>query len=205
MPKITKYSRTVGAVRKTPTESVRRLCGIFYRDHHERVFDLCLFLVKDREQAWDLGQEAFLKAMVHWDDFQQRSQRLTGLLAIARNACLTHLRSRKHRLIRHEEMERAVDSRPPECNPEEKWISGIVFDRTLGRVNFRTRTILTKYYRHCFNHEEIAQDLGLSRAAVSKALLKVKAWWALECPMRTFPGIEPKVRHVGIRRRTPGY
>lgn len=66
-----------------------------YRFHRERVYSLCLSMVKDPVQAEDLTQEAFLAALREIREFRGQSAFSTWLRQVTRNTVLMRMRKKK--------------------------------------------------------------------------------------------------------------
>ncbi len=69
-----------------------------YSDHHAAIYNLCARVLCDREEAKDLTQEVFIKAFDHFraPGVEPVVKLRPWLYRVATNACLNHLRSRKH-------------------------------------------------------------------------------------------------------------
>lgn len=63
--------------------------------HQDRIYAVCLRMLRDAESARDAAQEAFLKAWKALPRFEGRSRFSTWLHRIAMNVCLSMLRSNK--------------------------------------------------------------------------------------------------------------
>ena len=74
--------------------SARASVDELFRRHQARVVAWCTRTTGDREAALDLAQEVFLMAYRYLDSFQGNSKFPTWLFTIARNRCLTHLKTR---------------------------------------------------------------------------------------------------------------
>jgi len=67
------------------------------KTHKDRVFDFCVRMVSDREEAFDLTQEIFVSIHLHLDKFRQDSKLSTWIFRIAKNHCLNRLKYLKRR------------------------------------------------------------------------------------------------------------
>ncbi len=75
------------------------------RLHQDRIFSICMKMLRDRDAAADLTQDTFVKVIQGLDSYDGRSKLSTWLTRIAMNACLSHLRAQK--LRRHASLEDA--------------------------------------------------------------------------------------------------
>jgi RNA polymerase sigma-70 factor, ECF subfamily len=69
----------------------------FVRSHQDRVYDFCVRMVADREEAFDLTQEIFISIHQHLDKFRADAKLTTWTYRIARNHCLNRLKYLKRR------------------------------------------------------------------------------------------------------------
>lgn len=65
--------------------------------HQKQVYNLCLRLSGSPEDAYDLSQEAFIKAWRGLAQYQFGAEFSTWLYRLTRNVCIDHLRQRKRR------------------------------------------------------------------------------------------------------------
>lgn len=65
--------------------------------HQRRLYNICLRLVGNRDDAAELTQEALLKALRHIDGFRGTAQIATWLTRIVTNEAISHLRRRRLR------------------------------------------------------------------------------------------------------------
>lgn len=68
-----------------------------------RIFSICVRMVRDRETASDLTQDAFIKVIKGLDTFDERAKLSTWVYRVTMNVCLSKLRSEK--LRRHASLE----------------------------------------------------------------------------------------------------
>jgi len=176
-----------------------------YRRHRAQIQAMCLGMVGNRQEAMELCQDAFLLAMRKWGSFESRSERLTWIFAIARNACLNHLRRRVCHARRMESFRReeAGSSLSLRGDPEAQLVSGILFDQTLARVGHSTRRVLIRYYKDGLNRSEIAVELGVTPSAVSKLLIQMESAWRLGRMSRYRPR-KTKIPITGLDKPSEG-
>lgn len=65
--------------------------------HQRRIYNVCLRMVSNRDDAAELAQDAMLKIIQHIGDFQGNSRIGTWMIRIAMNLSISHLRKRKLR------------------------------------------------------------------------------------------------------------
>lgn len=65
------------------------------REHEDRVFSICLRMLRDREAALDATQDTFVTVFRKADTFAGRSAFSTWLYRVAVNTCYDHARKRK--------------------------------------------------------------------------------------------------------------
>ncbi|HEX2154165.1 MAG TPA: RNA polymerase sigma factor SigM [Acidimicrobiia bacterium] len=75
----------------------RRAFDELMRRHEDRVFAVCLRIMRHREAALDAVQDTFLTAFRKADQFRGDAQFSTWLYRIAVNTCYDHLRRSKRR------------------------------------------------------------------------------------------------------------
>lgn len=67
------------------------------RSHQDRVFDFCVRMMSDREEAFDLTQEIFVSVHQHIGEFRHDARLSTWIFRIARNHCLNRLKYLRRR------------------------------------------------------------------------------------------------------------
>lgn len=71
--------------------------GDLIERYQHRVFAICMKMVRDRELASDLTQDAFIKVIKGLDSFDERARLSTWVYRVTVNVCLSKLRSEKLR------------------------------------------------------------------------------------------------------------
>ena len=75
---------------------------------HKRLYNICLRMVSNRDDAAELTQDAMLKIVEHIGDYNGKSQITTWMIRIAMNLCISHLR--KQKLRRHPSLDAPIAS-----------------------------------------------------------------------------------------------
>lgn len=70
---------------------------VLVREHQDRVFDFCLRMVGDREEASDLVQEIFVSVHQNLGKFREDSKLSTWIFRISKNQCINRLKYLKRR------------------------------------------------------------------------------------------------------------
>jgi len=168
----------VGAVHAEDSSHFEELV----RSHEARVFRLALSITRNREDAEDATQRAFLKAFEHIGQFRGDSLFSTWLIRIATNEALQVLRRRREH-VSLDEFPSAIEAwqdcglRQPEPTPEqscaqaELW--GIML-KMLAKLDNKYKMVLVLRYLE-FSAEDTAQLLRLSTSAVKARLLRARS------------------------------
>jgi RNA polymerase sigma-70 factor, ECF subfamily len=153
----------------------------FYEEHVWEVYGFFGYRVGSREDAEDLTQLTFERALKAWDRFDEtRASASTWLMTIARNLLVDHYR---HRSSRREEPRDPNDPARPEpaSDPPQDRSLGISpeLEGALGMLDERQRELIALRYGADLSGAEIAELTGLSLANVqqiaSRALRKLRS------------------------------
>lgn len=162
-----------------------------YREHKNRVFRICLRIVRNEPLAEDLSQEVFLQVYRKLHTFRQESAFSTWLYRVARNVVFMYLRKRRVPEVSLEQMlqphsEERPQSELGKLGKEDPWLRS-----TLDRLGLQAAVAeLAPGYRRVFllhdvmgyEHREVAQAVGCS-VGNSKSQLH-KARQRLQCAMQ---------------------
>jgi RNA polymerase sigma factor (sigma-70 family) len=145
--------------------------GETYEDELARVYGYVAYQVMDPDEAEDLTQQTFERALAHWDQFDDRRATVTTwLLAIARNLIVDHYRARSRRPqtmpiedVAEAELHAAHDRGPPlGIGPE--------LEHALSALGERERELIALRYGADLSGPQIASLTGLSVANVQQIL-----------------------------------
>lgn len=143
-----------------------------YDRYHQKVFGICLYFLKDREEAKDASHDVFIKAFRAWGGFEWKCDPLTWIGAIAKHECFSRrMRHRRH-LERRAEMalENAWES---EESGDELVLHRLRLEKVLPEIRGQLREIL-RLAMDGLNHREIANRMGVSRVAITRRLTRFK-------------------------------
>lgn len=135
-----------------------------YRSYASMVFNLCLRMVGNREEAEDLAQEVFLRIHRHLGRFSGRSALKTWIYRVTINYCRSKL-SRKRwfmRSIKEEDEEGGVQLEDTARGPE---------DQTLAHDDARTVMKALLQVKPKFREAVVLRDLeGMSYDEIAEVL-----------------------------------
>lgn len=138
------------------------------------MYNICLRMVGTQVEAEDVMQEAFLNAFIKIDTYQGVVSFGAWLKKIVINRSLDHLKKRK---IKFEELNEKI----PDEEPVNIDISEIQMEKLKNAIQQLPdgyRVVLSLYLLEGYDHEEIAQILGItnvsSRSQYMRAKLKLR-------------------------------
>jgi RNA polymerase sigma-70 factor (ECF subfamily) len=138
-----------------------------------QVYTLAYRLVGDRHEAEDVAQEAYLRVFRSLRGFRQEARFETWLYRIVTNAAFSHLR-RKGRFgaVLAEGQESAVEE--PEVRPVEAALDRDEVKRALQGLTPGARMVVVLKDVYGLSCQEIADEMGLSEAAVKVRLHRAR-------------------------------
>lgn len=153
------------------------------KQYEKMVYNLCLKMTGDREEAFDLSQETFIKAWHAISLFQFESKFTTWICRIASNTCIDFLRKQK----KHKNL--SLTSLDDEDNTYEKDIADSEFDPALMaektadqeavQMAFRNlpdqdRLILSLRAVEDMSYQEIGEALDLKPGTVKSRIARAR-------------------------------
>lgn len=161
-------------------KAFRELVDAYSKD----LFNLCLNIVTNTEDAEDLAQESFIQAYHSINTFREGSQLKTWLYRIAINKCYDHLRWKKRK--------KRFGIMQPLFNKEDEPIEipsnfqhpGIVSDnKEMAKVLFAAieslpdnqQTAFVLYEMQGMDYNQIAETMELSVSAIESLLFRARA------------------------------
>ena len=151
--------------------------------YERKIFRLTMNITRNREDAEDAMQDAFMKAYSHLSGFQEDSRFYTWLVRIAANEALMRLRKRRpNQFSIDEPVEGEDDLMPREIedwgpSPEQRFaqteLHGIL-DQVIDQLDPDFRTVFVLRDIEELSTEETAATLGISVPAVKSRLLRAR-------------------------------
>jgi RNA polymerase sigma-70 factor, ECF subfamily len=145
-----------------------------YNRYHQKVFGICLYFLKDREEAKDASHDVFIKAFRAWKDFEWKCDPLTWIGAIAKHDCFSRRQRVKKQGDRRAQL--AVEEETLQnCEPDEDLVlHRMRLEKIMPDVRGKLREILRLSLEQGLNHREIALQMGVSRVAITRRLTRFK-------------------------------
>ena len=152
-------------------------------DNQNRIYSLAVRLAGDREEAFDLAQEAFVKAWQGLPAFQGESSFATWIYRLATNVCIDYLRKQKRR--RQVESEVSLDDEELSWTEPADWSQdphrqlerseqGRALARGLEALPEQQRQILVLRELSGLSYQEIAEKLNLDLGTVKSRIARAR-------------------------------
>jgi RNA polymerase sigma-70 factor (ECF subfamily) len=147
------------------------------------VFGLCYRMLSHRQDAEDVAQETFLRALRAIAGFDTARPLRPWLLEIAANRCRTALaqRARRPGFSSAEPVEDRVDPRPGLADPED--LAGEL-ERGLQGLRPDYRLVFALYHEQNLSYEEIAQTVARPVGTIKTWLHRARAQLAEDLSRR---------------------
>jgi len=168
--------------------------------HQRRVYAVALGIVKDRDLAWDVSQEAFVRVHQHLAEFRDEASFSTWIHRITARVAIDVLR--KERPSRRSDVADVPESVLKEAapgvlatalgtDPQEtvlrRELSGCLMD-ALQQLPDLHRTILVLREMDGLSYEELAERLGIPRGTVMSRLFHARK--KMQALLTSYAGID---------------
>lgn len=142
------------------------------------VINLAYSYVKDRMQAEDIAQEAFIKAFTHLDQFHQQSSLKTWIYRITINCAKDYLRSSFFRRFFPSDEPLAKAQGHFSSSAEEEVFAALekkVIWNAVFQLPLKYREVILLFYREGFAISDIAEILTIGESSVRTRLRRARA------------------------------
>lgn len=146
------------------------------RRYRNEVYALCFYFTRNREDAWDLSQEVFIKAWRALSRFRGDSSFKTWLMRIAANHSKDHLKKRRIQLTEYDDALQVPDNRDnrtPRSEAEAKEI-GTAIDAAVRQLppKLQMAFILREYQG--LSYQEMAEVMACNMGTVMSRLFNAR-------------------------------
>ena len=141
-----------------------------YKVYYKPMYNVCLRMVGNAVEAEDVMQEALLRAFTKIDTYEGVVSFGAWLKKIVINRSLDLLKKRK---VKFEE----INEKIPDEEPEQLVISEIHMEhlkKAIQQLPDGYRVVLTLYLLEGYDHEEIAQILGITNVSSRSQYMRAK-------------------------------
>ncbi|HAQ18909.1 MAG TPA: RNA polymerase [Prolixibacteraceae bacterium] len=160
------YQEVIERCRKGDTKAQFELYKLYYKP----MYNICLHMVGNAVDAEDVMQEAFLKAFTKIDTYEGKVSFGAWLKRIVINRSLDHLKKRK---VKFEELNEKISDEVPD-RIEISEIQMEKLKKTIQQLPDGYRVVLSLHLLEGYDHEEIAQILGITNVSSRTQFLRAK-------------------------------
>ncbi|HJU03103.1 MAG TPA: sigma-70 family RNA polymerase sigma factor, partial [Actinomycetes bacterium] len=145
---------------RAATGGDRGAFAAIYDRYADRLHDFCWGLLRDRDEAADATQDAFLVAAERLGQLRDPERLRPWLYAVARSQALRRIRARSREAPEEEMTDHPDPATGPEQAAERSDLRQLVWDAAAGLSN-RDRALLDLHLRHGLEGAELAQAMGI--------------------------------------------
>jgi len=145
-----------------------------YKLYYKAMFNTSLRLVNDRMEAEDVMQEAFLSAFRNLDSYKEEVSFGAWLRKIVINRSLDVLKKRRVQFELIDERKAVIAEEQESFTFEDAVQKVAEIKQVIAEMPDNYRILITLYLIEGYDHEEIAQILGMTNAAVRTGYSRAK-------------------------------
>jgi len=146
------------------------------RRYRNEVYGLCWYFTRNREDAWDLSQEVFIKAWRALNRFRGDSSFKTWLMRIAANHCKDHLKKRRLDTASFDDALQAPDTESS-ANPSETAVSnelGAAIDAAVQQLPAKHQMAFVLREYKGLSYQEMAEVMQCNVGTVMSRLFNAR-------------------------------
>lgn len=153
----------------------RKAFADFYRSTSSVLHGMCLSLLRNRDEAQDVLQEAYIQVWHHAGEYHaDRGTPMTWVMSIARYRCLDAMRRRRHDSAYDEVEHDCADESMGPMTEAANMMDSQRLSACLQELNTEYRSSIQMAYFRGFSHQELAtatgQPLGTTKSRVRRGL-----------------------------------
>lgn len=142
----------------------RRAQAELYRLYSGAMYNICLRMLNDPQEAEDLLQQSFLDVFTRLDKFRFESSIGAWIKRIVINNCINHLKKRRLQVLLLDEEQVAWLSEAETDEEPEPDYSIDAIKRAMKALPDGYRVVFSLYLFEGYDHQEIAEILHISEA-----------------------------------------
>jgi len=146
---------------------------LLVKRYRNEVFALAYHFVRNREQAWDVSQEVFIKAHHALARFRGDASFKTWLMRITANQCKDYLKKRRLETVSFDDS-RLAENAPSHVLPPDRSLEaeeiGAAVQKALGKLSHKHRTAFILREFEGLSYEEMAGVMNCSIGTVMSRL-----------------------------------
>jgi len=156
----------------------REAFGELFRKYEKRVFRVARRMCRSDDEAWDITQDAFLRAMQAMDRYDTRYRFFTWIYRIVTNLAINHSEKRKRRneVFFEEEYgaegRQAVEDVTPDLADREQVAAAV--GRAVDRLSPPLRAVFVLRVDQQLSYSEIADTLHIAIGTVMSRLNRAR-------------------------------
>ena len=168
---------------KQAKEGDRRAFGRLVETYQRRVYTLAYGILRNREDAWDAAQEAFVKAYKSLEKFEGTASFYTWIYRITYNVSIDHLRSRSRKEVSDLPEQRLVDAAlrdaghshkgDPDKETHRRELKEVL-SKAMAKLSEKHRAIIVLREIEGLSYEEMAEVLDVSKGTVMSRLFHAR-------------------------------
>jgi RNA polymerase sigma-70 factor, ECF subfamily len=152
--------------------------GQVFTAHRDRIYGFCLRMTRNREEAEDISQEVFLRAVRAIGTFRGEASIKTWLHQIAHNLCLTRLAAAKRDRDKATELAVVGETTSPVSTADTSVAGGDLrkaLEHAVGELEPVFREALLLREVEDLSYQEIAAVIGASVNTVKTRIYRARA------------------------------
>jgi RNA polymerase sigma factor (sigma-70 family) len=145
--------------------------------HKDKAFNLAFRICGNFEEAEEISQDSFLKAFRSLSSFKMKSSFSTWLYRIVYNTSISHVRTRKAKVLSLEDFPADLNDfagHDTSHEEAEKEYRNALINFALQKITEEERALITLFYYDEMSPEEIGDVTGISKSNLKVKLFRTR-------------------------------
>lgn len=149
-----------------------KLIEALYSEFHTELVEWCRYMTGNRSRAEDLVQEAFVRALRHWELLETLTdeQRRSWLYRTVKNLYVDEIRRLARETVMEELPEREIPAATADYRQTTPEITGLEWEDLISRLPDLEGVVFTMRYLQGYNSSEIGKLLELPAGTIRSKL-----------------------------------